>query len=408
MALELADGDRDRRHGRTSGPVRLPRRAATAPNATSPSACSALRPALRPGPRSMPTRRCHGSKAEAGITLAPKPARRRAAGDCASKVLVITGGPGVGKTTLVNSILKILTVKGVSSLLAAPTGRAAKRLTESTGWRRRPSTGCWRSIRVTAASAQRGSPAGMRPAGGRRNLDGRCAADARAAEGGAGMRADPGRRRRPAAVRRPRPGARRHHRLRRRAGGAADGSVPPGGRRAGSSSTPHRINQGLMPEWVQGRASDFHFVECADAEDGVAKDPADRPRAHPGPLRPRPDPRHPGAVPDEPRRPRRPVAQYRSAAGAEPAGRARVERFGSTYGIGDKVMQVENDYDKEVYNGDLGVVPRSIPKTSEMVIDVRRAGGDLRLRRAGRGGARLRHHHPQEPGLRSIRPWSSR
>jgi exodeoxyribonuclease V alpha subunit len=50
-----------------------------------------------------------------------------------SKVLVITGGPGVGKTTLVNSILRILTAKGVEVALCAPTGRAAKRLSESTG-----------------------------------------------------------------------------------------------------------------------------------------------------------------------------------------------------------------------------------------------------------------------------------
>lgn len=50
-----------------------------------------------------------------------------------SKVSVITGGPGVGKTTLVNSILKILCAKQVKVLLCAPTGRAAKRLTESTG-----------------------------------------------------------------------------------------------------------------------------------------------------------------------------------------------------------------------------------------------------------------------------------
>src|SRR5216683_430245 len=51
----------------------------------------------------------------------------------ASKVLVITGGPGVGKTTLVNSILKILLAKTISIALCAPTGRAAKRLSESTG-----------------------------------------------------------------------------------------------------------------------------------------------------------------------------------------------------------------------------------------------------------------------------------
>ncbi|WP_427551103.1 SF1B family DNA helicase RecD2 [Methylomonas sp. MS20] len=49
------------------------------------------------------------------------------------KVSVITGGPGVGKTTLVNSLLKILKAKRVRIGLCAPTGRAAKRLTESTG-----------------------------------------------------------------------------------------------------------------------------------------------------------------------------------------------------------------------------------------------------------------------------------
>src|ERR1700746_3321170 len=46
---------------------------------------------------------------------------------------VITGGPGVGKTTLVTSLLKILIAKAVSIALCAPTGRAAKRLSESTG-----------------------------------------------------------------------------------------------------------------------------------------------------------------------------------------------------------------------------------------------------------------------------------
>ena len=46
--------------------------------------------------------------------------------------MVITGGPGVGKTTLVNSLLKILIAKAASIALCAPTGRAAKRLSEST------------------------------------------------------------------------------------------------------------------------------------------------------------------------------------------------------------------------------------------------------------------------------------
>ena len=52
---------------------------------------------------------------------------------CTSKVLVVTGGPGTGKTTLVNGIIRILEKKGRRILLAAPTGRAAKRMSETTG-----------------------------------------------------------------------------------------------------------------------------------------------------------------------------------------------------------------------------------------------------------------------------------
>ena len=50
-----------------------------------------------------------------------------------SKVMVITGGPGTGKTTVLNGLLDILAKKGLAILLAAPTGRAAKRMEEATG-----------------------------------------------------------------------------------------------------------------------------------------------------------------------------------------------------------------------------------------------------------------------------------
>src|SRR5207302_8063016 len=49
------------------------------------------------------------------------------------KVLVITGGPGVGKTTIVRGILEIFAAKGLRCALCAPSGRAAKRLGETTG-----------------------------------------------------------------------------------------------------------------------------------------------------------------------------------------------------------------------------------------------------------------------------------
>ena len=50
-----------------------------------------------------------------------------------STVAVMTGGPGVGKTSTLDTILRILVAKGARVLLAAPTGRAAKRMTEQTG-----------------------------------------------------------------------------------------------------------------------------------------------------------------------------------------------------------------------------------------------------------------------------------
>jgi exodeoxyribonuclease V alpha subunit len=67
-----------------------------------------------------------------GRTLSPSQ-REAVAMALRRKVTVITGGPGVGKTTIVTSILRMLRAKKMGVLLCAPTGRAAKRLTETTG-----------------------------------------------------------------------------------------------------------------------------------------------------------------------------------------------------------------------------------------------------------------------------------
>src|SRR6185312_2808528 len=68
----------------------------------------------------------------AGIALARQQAQavRLAIG---AKVAVVTGGPGVGKTTIVRGIVSILRKQGLTVALAAPTGRAAKRLSDATG-----------------------------------------------------------------------------------------------------------------------------------------------------------------------------------------------------------------------------------------------------------------------------------
>ncbi len=59
--------------------------------------------------------------------------QRGVIGATRNKVLVVTGGPGTGKTTIVNSIIRIYEQQKINILLAAPTGRAAKRLSEATG-----------------------------------------------------------------------------------------------------------------------------------------------------------------------------------------------------------------------------------------------------------------------------------
>jgi hypothetical protein len=168
----------------------------------------------------------------------------------------------------------------------------------------------------------------------------------------------------------------------------------------------HRINQGRMPDLEAREGSDFYFVDAAGPEDAVGKVLAV--------VRER-IPRRFGLDPIRDVQVLCPM--NRGGLGARslnielqqalnPPGedRPRAERFGWTFTAGDKVMQVANDYQREVYNGDLGIVRRIDAEEGELVAEfdggrVRRARGGLRLRRARRAGAGLRHHGPQGPGL---------
>ncbi|MBN2199602.1 MAG: ATP-dependent RecD-like DNA helicase [Candidatus Aminicenantes bacterium] len=73
-------------------------------------------------------------EAEKDAGLSYSPAQRDAVRECfRRKVLIITGGPGTGKTTIINAVAELFRRWGRPLLLAAPTGRAAKRLQETTG-----------------------------------------------------------------------------------------------------------------------------------------------------------------------------------------------------------------------------------------------------------------------------------
>ena len=304
---------------------------------------------------------------KAGITLAEgqREALRRAV---ASKLMVITGGPGVGKTTLVNSILTVLKAKHLSIALAAPTGRAAKRLSESTGMEAKtihrlletdPKVGGFKrdetypldcDLLVVDETSMVDVPlmnALLRAVPGRAALLLVGDVDQLPSVGPGQVLGDI----------------------------IASGAVPVVRlteifRQAATSRiivNAHRINAGQMPDWPradtrEAEESDFYFVEAATPEVGVARViEIVRDRI----------PRRFGFDPVRDVQVLCPM--NRGGMGARslnielqrvlnPPGELRVERFGWVFGVGDKVMQVENDYDKEVYNGDLGIVSAIDPE----------------------------------------------
>jgi len=286
-----------------------------------------------------------------------------------SKVLVITGGPGVGKTTLVNSILKVLGAKQVELALCAPTGRAAKRLSESTG--------------LEARTIHRLLEADPKTGGFKRGEDNRLDCDLLVVDEismvdvplmRALLKALPNE----AAL---------------LLVGDADQlpSVGPGQVLAdiiGSGAVPvvrltevfrqaaesqiivnaHRINAGKMPVLQAKEGSDFFFVAAADPEEGVRKLLAvvgERIPSRFG-LDPVRDvqvlcPMNRGGLGAR-------SLNIALQAALNPPGEARVERFGWTFCPGDKVMQVTNDYERNVFNGDLGVITGLDMNEAELVV----------------------------------------
>jgi exodeoxyribonuclease V alpha subunit len=132
----------------------------------------------------------------------------------------------------------------------------------------------------------------------------------------------------------------------------------------------HRINQGAIPDLSPpGADSDFYFVQADDPETAVARivelvKTRIPKRFGLDPIR---DvqvlcPMNRGGVGAR-------SLNIELQAALNPAGDRKVERFGWTFAPGDKVMQIENDYDKDVYNGDVGHIDDVDPAEGELVVE---------------------------------------
>lgn len=308
------------------------------------------------------------SEAKAGLVL--EPSQREAVGQALqSKVMVITGGPGVGKTTIVQTILRIFLAKEKKVVLCAPTGRAAKRLTETTGQEAKT------IHRLLAFSGKEGFfrhdennplPGDVFIVDEASMLDLPLASQL--------VRSLP-----PSAA--------------LLLVGDVDQlpSVGPGMvlrdiiesdvftvcrlnqvfRQAATSqiiTNAHAINDGVMPEGGNASArSDFYMIEEADPQ--KLADLVVRLIAEVVPSKFQFDPIEDIQV----------LTPMRNGVlGAHNLNRLlqqrlntrqnRVQRFGYDYAVGDKVMQLENNYDKDVFNGDTGRIVRLDEEEQELVV----------------------------------------
>ena len=288
-----------------------------------------------------------------------------------AKVMVITGGPGVGKTTIVNAILRILAAKQVKIALAAPTGRAAKRMSEATG---REAKTIHRLLEVDPRNGGFKRDAAHPLDCGLLVVDEISMVDVllmhallRALPASAALLVVGDVDQLPSVG----PGQVLADMI---AGGAfpvlrlTEVFRQPARSRIIVSA--HRINEGHLPDLGRPEGeSDFYFVPAEDPETAVEKVvelvSVRMPRRFG--LDPIRDiqvlcPMNRGGVGA-----RSLNIELQSA--LNPVGERRIERFGWTFTAGDKVMQIENDYDREVYNGDVGYIGHVDPETGEVRVD---------------------------------------
>ena len=285
-----------------------------------------------------------------------------------SKLMVVTGGPGVGKTTLMNAILRILAAKDVNMVLCAPTGRSAKRLSEATGLDART------IHRLLEADPGRG--------GFRRNGDNPLRCDLlvvdetsmvdvmlmqalfKAVPDSAALllvgdvdqlpSVGPGQVLADIIASDSIPVVRLTEVFRQAARSRIVGSA-------------HRINRGAIPDLSKPEGdSDFYFVQAGDPETAATR-VVDLVKTH--------IPRRFGLHPVRDIQVLCPMTRggvgsrslnIELQAALNPANEGKIERFGWTFAPGDKVMQIENDYDKDVYNGDIGYVEDVDPEGGEL------------------------------------------